>query len=241
VPVTTEPDTYYNVQNPAGDGEWDKISTIFHSEVSTSDPGVTLTSSLYGRYYDSDPTRIGEWGLLNREVLTGDANPPWLVKHGLAPTVVGNPDYNNVIANKAVNTSASYVAVKVSADPVENPDGVLFDSASLTITGFYNTDTYVQVWAATNQGDYTQAVTPIVTFNPLFDTDVYTFNFQNLNFIGKDLEIHIFGILGQDEGTFGIMSATGTFTTIPEPASASLLVGLAALFGARRRRVGLRK
>lgn len=236
--VTAEADRYYNEVTHLDNQQWDGISQMFHSVVLTSDSTYSLNSSLYGRYYDSDPTRPGEWGLLNRPLLTGFADPPWLVKHGLSPSIIGNPNYMNVIGGVAVDQPASYIAIKIGVDAKEFPDGVLFDSAALSITGFYNTDGDAQIWAATSKGGYTQAVVPKITYDAAQDTDVYTFDFGAMEVVGTDLEIHIFGILGEDQGTFGTMAVTGNMgpNPIPEPGVWGFAIGTGVAMLGRRKR-----
>ena len=236
--VTKEQDTYYNQTSGLDDGQWDNISTVFHAPVTTSDGAYTLNSSLYGRYYDSDPTKPGETGLLDRATLTGFNDPAWLIKHGLPPSSVGSLKSGTLVNGNVYEANASYIAFTIGLPSSYGGEKVLFDGASLSITGFYNIDSDVQIWAATNGDNFGSVTQPDITQPEGVDTDVYTFDFSTLNFTGDLLEIRVYGVLGQDQGTFTSALAAGKIsppTNIPEPAS-MLVLGLVAFAGCIVRR-----
>ncbi len=237
-PITKEADTYYNQTSGLDNGQWDQISTIFRAPVTTTDSLYSLKSSLYGRYYDADPTKPGETGLLDRETLTGFNDPAWLVKHGLPPSSVGSLKSGTLVNGSIFEANASYLAFTIGMVSTANGEKVLFDGANLSITGFYNIDSDVQIWGATNSDGFGSAVIPTITQPVGTDTDVYTFDFSNVNFTGTELEIRVYGVLGQDQGTFTSALAAGKITpppNIPEP-SGVILLGFAAVAGCFRRR-----
>ena len=238
--VTKKADTYYNQISGLDNGQWDQISTVFNAPVTTTDTLYTLSSSLYGRYYDSDPTKPGETGLLDRQTLTGFSDPAWLVKHGLPPSSVGSLKSGTLVNGSVFEANASYLAFTIETAGSSNGEKVLFDGANLSITGFLNIDSDVEIWGATNSDAFSTAVIPVITQPEGTDTDVYTFDFSGVNFTGTQLEIRVYGVLGQDQGTFTSALAAGRISpppTIPEP-SAGLLLGLAGVgcWGRRRRK-----
>ena len=231
--ITKEADTYYNTQSGLGDGQWDQISTIFHAPVTTNDGQVGLTSSLYGRNYDSDPCLSGATGLLDRGTLTGFTDAPWLVKHGLAPLAVGSLMANNHLSGTPHAVEASYLAFNVCE---QNGESVMFDSAQLTITGLYNTDSDIQIWAASSGDAFGQAIIPVIS-NTDGETDVYTFDFSGLNYENACLEIRVYGVLGQDQGTFNAL-VQGVIippAALPEPSNV-ILLGLVGMLSCLRRK-----
>ncbi len=229
--VTKEADLAYLQTSGPGNGQWDGISTIFHAPVTTSNSEYTLTSSLYGRHYDSDPSQLGETGLLDRAAVAQSSElPAWLIKHGLPPSSVGSLQSNTKINNVAYITNASYLAfsIGIPKSQADAGDKVLFDGAQLSITGFNNIDSEPQIWAATNGDNFGHAIIPRITQPVDNDTDVYTFDFSDLSFSSSQLEIRVYGVIGQDQGTFTSALASGRITpppNIPEPTS-FLLVGL---------------
>jgi hypothetical protein len=232
IPVTSEPDNYYKKD----DGTWDGISTIYHTQVVTTDGDFALNSAVFGRHYDSDPARAGEWGLLNRQTLTGFNDPPWLLKHGLAPEFVGSPLYYSTINGEWTPVEASYVEFDISVG--DGTDAVMFDQISLQLNQFYNLDADTDVWASTNSGGFKNAIRPTVSADPLSATDVYTFDLGAISLVSDTLQVRVYGMLGQDQGTFGIAVISGVVTPppLPEPTSAMLLVGALASAGLRRKR-----
>lgn len=237
IPVNMEPDTYYNIGTGDGTATWDQISTIFQAPVTTSDDAFSLKSSIYGRNYDSDPARPGTWGLLNRQTLTGFSQPPWLIKHGLAPEFVGSPQYFSMINGEWKPVDASYVAFEIELAPNSGTQEVMFDSVTLSIDGVYNTDGDVDIWASTNQNDFSNALKPKILATG--DSDIYTWDFGPVNLAGKKLEVRVYGMLGLDQGTFGTTVMQGTFspvTPVPEPTLPVLsIMGLLGCSIRRRR------
>jgi hypothetical protein len=229
VPVTSAPDLYYSTGGTVA--TWDGISRVFSAPVTTSESSFQLTGTLFGRHYDSDPTLPGEWGLLDRKLLTGFEDPSWLVKHGLPSEAVGNPEFNNVIRGVEVLQPASYVAFKVAS-----ANELLFDEANLTITGLYNVSGAIELWAATNADGFTKAIKPTIT-SVDSETDVYSFDFHSMAHAGKDMEVRVYGILGQDQGTFTSAVLTGTLAPfpVPEPSAAMLLGMLGGAWLIRRK------
>lgn len=236
--VTKEPDTYYNVATGIEGGTWDSISTIFHSPVNTNDSVFSLTSSLYARNYDADPSRPGATGLLDRQTLTGDANPPWLVKHGLPPAAVGNLNSDTTVNGQVYTTAASYIVFTIGLPAANTMHGekLVFDGAALTITGFNNIDSEPQIWGATNGDGFDHSFIPTITQPFDSDTDVYTFDFSNLNYTSTTLEMRVYGVVGNDQGTFISAQSVGLISppSIPEPTSLLIIPGL--VLGLRRRR-----
>jgi hypothetical protein len=237
IPITVEPDTYYSgIYNG---GTWDGISTIFHAPVTVPDGTFSMKSRIYGRNYDSDPAKDGTWGLLNRQTLTQLDDPPWLVKHGLAPEFVGSTQSFSVIDGKNTASDASYIAFEVSLDANVNNEKVLFDDLNLSITGIFNSAGDTEIWATTNQNNFTNPVKADISLAPNEDTDVYTFNFGSTNIVDQKLEVRVYGILGLDQGTFGttVLSGNVSPAPLPEPTASGLIilgtVGLGA--GLRRR------
>lgn len=228
--VTSEADPYYNQESGLDNHQWDGISTIFHAPVTTSN-SVNLFSSLSGRFYDSDPTRPGETGLLNRATLTGFTTPAWLVKHGLPPSSVGSQKSGTLVNGQVVEAEASYLSFSVKLAEAANGEKVQFEGANLTISGFYNMDSDQQIWAASNADNFSVPLIPTITRPDGADTDLYTFDFTGMTFVSDNFEIRVYGVLGQDQGTFGTSIVSGTFVPldpIPEPGSL-LFLGISAL------------
>ena len=236
IPFSVEKDPYYNELSGLGGAVWDGISTIFRSDVTTSDSNFELNSSLYGRHYDSDASQPGEWGLLNRANILNGAGNEWVIKHGLAPSVVGNPNYEKVVAGNLIVKPASYLAVTLAPnDTVGDP--ILFQEATLTMSGFTGVDSDSQIWAATNRDGFLTYIIPTITYSPEQDTDVYTFDFGQVNLTGKALEVRVYGLLGQDQGTFGTSVLSGVVDPLPVPESGTSLFALVAgMVGLARRR-----
>lgn len=244
VEVSKEADPYYNVQSGLDNGEWDGISTVFRTPVNlVGDTGYTLISSLYGRHYDSDPTRPGETGLLDRaELPIADPNEPqWILKHGLPPSVVGSTNSATLVNGVPVIAPASYIALRVDLEDASNGEKVVFDAASLQVTGFTNIDSDVQIWAASNSNGFATYIVPVITQPEGQDTDVYTFDFTGLNFTSDSLEMRIYGVLGQDQGTFLTAIGSGSFhpAPLPEPSALGLVSLSLAIVMLRRRRANL--
>ena len=237
-PITKEADPYYNQQSGLDNGQWDGISTIFHAPVTTNDPAYTLSSSLSARYYDSDPTKVGETGLLDRAALpiADPLLPQWILKHGLPPSAVGSTNSATLVNGEVVTSKASYISFIVGLDNVGSGEQVIFDGANLTVTGFTNIDSVVEIWAAVSSDNFGHAVRPNITQPPGFDTDVYSFDFAGLKYTSSQLEIRIYGVLGQDQGTFNTAIASGSFTTVPIPEPGTTTLALAMVLGMLVRR-----
>lgn len=239
-PVTKTADTYYNELSGLDNGQWDNISTVFHAPVTLSEEGYDLESTLSARHYDSDPTKPGETGLLDRAKLAvADPNlPQWILKHGLPPSVVGSTTSATLVNDVPVIAPASYVSFKVRLVDTGHGEQLMFDGADLTITGFLNIDTDSTIWAASNSNDFSTFIIPSISQPMGVDTDVYTFNFSNLGFVSNEFEIRVYGVLGQDQGTFStaIVSGSVTNTPIPEPSTMTLGGGLLLGMALRRRR-----
>lgn len=241
VEVVKEHDPYYNVQSGLGDGQWDGISTVFRTPVNTvGDTGYSLISSLYGRHYDSDPTLPGETGLLDRAQLPiADSNAPqWILKHGLPPSEVGSTNSATLVNGVPVIAPASYIALRVDLEDTGHGEEVVFEGAHLEVTGFTNIDSDIQIWAASNSDGFSTYVQPVITQPPGTDTDVYTFEFSGLDFTSSSLELRIYGVLGQDQGTFLTAIGSGSFhpPPLPEPSVLGLAsLGLATTFLRRKR------
>lgn len=231
-----EPDIYYNQNSAEGGGPWDRISTIFHAPVTTSEGSVTLKSSVYGRNYDSDPAKPGTWGLLNRQTLTGLNDPPWLIKHGLAPEFPGSPESYSFIDGVWTPKPASYLSFEIEVDTNVANEAVLFDAVSLRIAGLYNTDGDTDIWAATNQNNFRGFINPAISAEPGVDSDVYTFDFGAVDLLGKKLEVRIYGVLGQDQGYFGTTTLSGSFSPVPLPEPSMVALGLFGLVGCALKR-----
>jgi MYXO-CTERM domain-containing protein len=233
-PITTEPDNYYK----QADGSWDGISTIFHAPVVSADSTATLKASIYGRHYDSDPVRPGEWGLLDRAKLTGLDSPPWLIKHGLAPEFKGSKDSYSDVNGVYTRFDASYISFEIELATNRENEQLLFDNVQLSIEGFYNTDGDVDIWAASNQDNFGNPVLPAYSVNLNTGSDVITFDFGTVDLYTKKLEVRIYGAIGLDQGTFGITTLTGDVVPVPLPEPGTAGLGLLVLggLGARRRR-----
>jgi hypothetical protein len=231
-----EPDIYYNQNAPEGGGAWDQISTIFHAPVTTSDGSFTLKSSIYGRNYDSDPAKPGTWGLLNRQTLTGQNDPPWLIKHGLAPEFTGSPEYFSFIEGVWTPKPASYLSFEIELDTNHANEAVLFEEVSMRIAGLYNTDGDTDIWATTNQNGFQSAINPVISAEPDVDSDIYTFDFGVVNLVGKKLEVRIYGVLGQDQGYFGSAILGGTISPVPLPEPSMAALGLFGLLSCTLKR-----
>lgn len=232
IDITKEADLSY--KKP--DGSWDEISTVFHAPVFSTDldSGYSFISSLSGWNYDSDPTRTGSTGLLDRAKLPiADENEPqWIVKHGLAPSEVGSKVSSTEVNGITYHGQASYLSFKFKRDDGEQ---AVFDNINLALTGFVNIDIDANTWAGTNKDGFTAAIAPDISQPEGEDTDVYTFDFTGLDFTSEELEIRIYGVLGQDQGTFktniGIIPPP---PAVPEPSQLLLTVG--ALLGLALRR-----
>ncbi len=235
--ITYEADPYYNVATGLSGGVWDGISTVFHAPVVATEgnSGDVFTSSFYGRNYDADPCNAGGTGLLNRGTLTGETDAPWLLKHGLAPSAVGSLLTGTVISGKTHIVDSSYLGFNMCNKKGE----VMFDSANLSITGFYNVDGDVQIWAATSADGFTHPVIPII-YQDGSDTDVYSFDFTDLAYMAQCLEIRVYGVIGLDQGTFNSSSMSAgvdiPINALPEPGLPLLLTLFGGVLILRRRR-----
>lgn len=234
IEVTREPDMNYK----KADGSWDEISTVFYAPVFSTDldSGYSFISSLSGWNYDSDPTRTGSTGLLDRAKLpVADENEPqWIVKHGLAPSEIGSKVSSTEVNGVTYIGQASYLSFKFKRDDGEQ---AVFENINLALTGFVNIDVDANTWAGTNKDGFTAAIAPEISQPEGEDTDVYTFDFSGLDFTTGELEIRIYGVLGQDQGTFktniGIIPPP---PAVPEPSLLLLTVGGLLGLAVRRNR-----
>lgn len=235
--ITSEPDSHYNTGKNAG--AWDQISTVFHAPVETSDAtAYVLSSSMFARHYDSDPSRPGDTGLLDRATLTGFNDPPWLVKHGLPPRTIGSSTSGTNVNGLDYDAAASYLAFTVNLNGNEPGEKVIFDGLTLQIGDFYNADTVPELWAGISSDQFQSPVVPTIIQLPGAERESYIFDFSGINALSSTVEIRLYGVIGLDQGTFGSAVIQGNISPlpVPEPGSIMLMGSLALAVSLRRRR-----
>lgn len=93
---------------------------------------------------------------------------------------------------------------------------------------------FVNTWGSTNADDF--ASFEIATVERLSNSETMTVTFTGLNYGDNDpLEIRIYGVLGEDDGVFGIRLDVTTIVPVPEPSSTLALLCSSILFLRRRR------
>jgi hypothetical protein len=214
----TRPNSYpHALDTTYNDGE----STIY---TATSND-LVLTATLSGRDYMQDPLAGEEWGLIDNSTPGNDGRPGWIVRQGWESTTLGVPT-NNHPDDPA--TKAAYLLITL-----DHQDDVVFDTVDVTIDQPVSTE-FIQVWGSTNADGFADYVVGNVVRLP--NEEFMTISFAGLNYDGTDpLQIRIYGVIGEDDGTFGVRIATGV-TPVPEPSSTVLLLAMAGLWASRRKR-----
>ncbi|MEI6537096.1 MAG: hypothetical protein WCN98_17275 [Verrucomicrobiaceae bacterium] len=223
-PLQSYLDPFYNDGN----------STVFLGQVKAGE----ITAELSARYYDSDPLRPGTNGLINSDLPWNRADPDvpepgYLVRFGLQPDGVGNPNHTHDPGGTEEKVvPASYITFRV-----KSPESVIYDSASLVIQDTRGV-TPSRVWAVASDENYLVTRVAAATFTADEGHEL-RWEWSDLELTSSGLEIRVYGITGADEGYFSV----GPLTIItgpppvPEP-SVSVFLGLTslALVTARRRR-----
>ena len=206
--TTVTPDPAYH------DGE----SAIFNAV--TNDPRVQVT--LAGRDYLQDPLDGEIWGLLDNSKWWNEGTYGWLVRQGWESSVIGVPTNHHADGDVA----AAYLELIVTKS-----EDVVFDSITVSIEHPKDTE-FINLWGSTSADGFASYVEGVVERTLNNEHAIVTFS--GLQYSGSaPLELRIYGVLGEDDGTFGVKLA---LNTVPEPSAA--LLGLLALTGLswRRRR-----
>ena len=198
-------DAHYN------DGE----SAVF--DAVADDPRVKV--KLAGRDYLQDPLDGEEWGLLDNSLWWNEGKKGWLVRQGWESSVIGE----TVNHQPDGDVKAAYLQLTMS-----KPEEVVFGTITVSFENPVNTE-FVNLWGSTSADGFGTFSLGVVEH--LLGNEKATVTFSNLNYIGTDpLEIRIYGVLGEDDGTFGVR-----LTVIPEPTVPLLGISALVLMFPRRR------
>jgi hypothetical protein len=118
---------------------------------------------------------------------------------------------------------------------MKSPETVVYQSASLILEDTVGV-TPTTVWAVASDENFQVVRVAAATFSSE-DGHQLVWNWDALTISSAGLEIRVYGILGADEGYFGVGSVMTVYepTPLPEP-STTCLVGLVALGLANRRK-----
>jgi hypothetical protein len=202
----------------------DGQSSIFVGTVS-GDTGIRV--SMRGSDYLQSPKDNKIWGLLDNSLPGNEERPGWLIRAGWQPDAVGARSFSHPYGQ----TPAGYIEVCY-----ERPEGMVFQDISLSIEDPQNLE-LLNVWAATSNDNY-QTLAP-VTVTKNSQEEFLNLNLNGINYIGADpLKIRIYGLIGEDDGTFNINGTINVLSppvVVPEP-SGLLLLGIPFFLSLRRKR-----
>jgi hypothetical protein len=220
----------------------DTTSRIYTS-LSTYDGGPlngiapTLQATMQGRYYDSDPQRGSEWGILDQSSVDFTEKPDnfsaFVVKYGIRPSAIGSRTSNLLDAN-GNPAAASYIEFTIGSS-----DNVVFDELTVSIDEISAIEPTNVVWAEASSDDQNRVVTPTITRD---DEGVQkiSFSWAGLSIDGSALtsqSIRVYGIKGSDYGNFKDATISGSISPPPVPeGSSAMLLGLGLFTGLARRR-----
>ena len=232
-PIQVQLDPYYNTLDSQGNFvSGDGNSSVFLGQVKEGN----LVADLSARYYDSDPLRPGTNGLINSDLPWNRADPDtpepgWLVRFGLDADGVGifthTYDSGGGVMKQA---PASYISFKM-----KSPDQVIYQTASLILEDTVGV-TPATIWAVASDENFLVTHLASSTFSSE-DGHQLRWDWNNLSIGSEGLEIRVYGILGADEGYFGVGNLVTTYEPppVPEPTT-PLLAGLASLALVTRRK-----
>jgi hypothetical protein len=199
-PMQVRLDPFYNQLDSNGNFvSGDGNSSVFLGQVVEGD----LVADLSARYYDSDPLRPGTNGLINSDLPWNRADPDtpepgWLVRFGLDADAVGVFTHTYDSGGGVMQTTpASYVSFKI-----RSADQVIYETASLILTDTVNV-TPSTVWAVASDENF-QITRLATTAFSNDDGHELRWDWSNLAIGSAGLEIRVYGILGADEGYFGV-------------------------------------
>ncbi len=191
----------------------------------SSDP--TYTATVCGRDYFEDPTAPDNWGLLDRSKWWNGGVSGWLVRHGWESTVMGVP-----LNTQFDPAPASYLEIRI-----EHPQDVVFDSVVVTIDHPQSAE-FINVWSSNSADNFQGFSVAEMLRSP--EAETATIRFSDLGYSQSDpLVLRVYGVVGEDDGTFGLDVSAETFvlSSIPEPSSITAVAcGAVGLFFPRSRR-----
>ncbi len=195
-------------------------------------PGLVAT--LTGRGYGLERTSSARWGIQAGPLAGNPGQSGWTIRNGFAPDRSGEM----LSTEKKVEVDASYLSFffpGVSA-------GTILQEVSLTFSGVRNLK-LDKAWAGLSVDNFTTETG--VKLNNAGGVPKISLTFPDFTYMGGGpLEIRVYGVMGEDTGSFDLLTITGqTIETnpIPEPDSRFLVtaVALGAVVSFRRRRSDL--
>ena len=197
-------------------------SAVFNGQSTDS----RVVATLAGRDYVQDPLAGEIWGLLDNSKPWNEGRPGWLVRQGWESNVLGVPVNHQADGD----VPAAYLLIKLT-----RPEDLMFDSVTVIIDRPINSE-FLNNWGSSSaDGNASFSVADVVRTS---SSETLTLTLSNLNFTGGDpLEIKVYGVLGEDDGTFGIQALVNAVPLIPVPEPGSLvLLGVSCCALLRRRR-----
>lgn len=194
----------------------------------SSVPGLVAT--MVGRGYGLERAVSTRWGIQAGPLAGNPALSGWTIRNGFAPDKAGQ----TVSTEKKVEIEASYLSLTFSGVAA----GTLFQGVSLTFSGVSNLK-LDKAWAGLSVDGFSTDTT--VKANNGGGGPKISLTFGDFTYSGGDpLEIRIYGIMGDDTGSFNQLTVTGeaiALTPVPEPDARFLItaVGLGAAVSFRRR------
>ena len=202
------------------------ISTLSLGSVSL--PGVVAT--LAGRGYGAEQTAPGRWGVVAGPLASDPTKTGWTVSGGFAPDKTGT----TVSSSGKVAAEASYLSILLSGVTT----GTVFKQVALTFSDVSGLRPD-KGWAGTSADAFAAASS--LKFNNKGGASQMSVTLADFTYTGGGpLEIRIYGVIGDPEGSFTGVTMTGdatVLTAVPEPDVKLLLttVGLGAAVAFRRR------
>jgi hypothetical protein len=221
---------------PTSDGVYevdDTLSAQFSPQTTVvSGVSATLSGRNYGILSDDSLSRPSfRWGLLGTYDDAGRLQSGWTVSFGF------DPDDHGVTTHTAANGGiwdASYLSFNLQPSATQS-----LAAQSLTITAptFLLVDD--KAWAAVSTDGFKHFAAVRENFDSLTGNSTITIPLNGLKGnMGEPLEVRVYGILGEDEGTFQSASLNAQVfgvAPIPEPSAALLALGAVSLTLRRRR------